>query len=98
MSAEENVVITRNATQEVRRLYNVKEVFLGKGAYGQVYLGELKRDSNIKYAVKILMMNKMSENLRNQMREELKVLYKIDHPYIVQYVQSFEDDKYLYCI
>ena len=46
-------------------------------------MGELKNDPSLKYAVKILLMKKMSEPLRNQMREELKVLYKIDHPYIV---------------
>ena len=83
MSNEKPNIITRNATQEVRRLYNVKEHFLGKGAYGQVYLGELKNDPTIKYAVKIIELRKMRESLRNQMREELKILYKIDHPSIV---------------
>ena len=32
------------------------------------------------------------------MWDKLQVLNKIDHPNIVQYVQSFEDEKYLYCI
>ena len=32
------------------------------------------------------------------MREELKVLCKIDHPYIVNYIQSFEDEKYIYLV
>jgi len=43
-------------------------------------------------------MNKMKENIRKQMREELHVLHKIDHPHVVKYVQSFEDDKHLYII
>ena len=61
MGSEKTAVVARNATQEVRRMYNVKEVFLGKGAYGQVYLGELKNDPSQKYAVKIIHMKKLNE-------------------------------------
>jgi len=32
------------------------------------------------------------------MREELNVLYKVDHPYIINHIQSFEDEKYLYFV
>ena len=32
------------------------------------------------------------------MQIELDVLHKIDHPHVVNYVQSFEDEKYLYII
>lgn len=32
------------------------------------------------------------------MHEELAILYKLDHPYICQYVESFEDEKYIYII
>lgn len=79
-------ILTYNATKEVRRLYNVKKYFLGSGNYGQVFLAELKNNSDRKYAIKILHMDKMGENVRNQMREELNVIHKIDHPNVVKYV------------
>ena len=32
------------------------------------------------------------------MHEELLVLCKLDHPYISQYIESFEDEKYMYIV
>lgn len=32
------------------------------------------------------------------MHEELLVLCKLDHPYIAQYIESFEDEKYMYIV
>jgi len=42
----------------------VKEHLLGAGRYGQVYLAESKENASIKYAVKILPLQKMSENVK----------------------------------
>ena len=63
-----------------------------------MFLAELKNDPNKKYAIKIVHLSKLKPNLRDQMREELNVLHKIDHPHVVKYVQSFEDEKHLYII
>ena len=32
------------------------------------------------------------------MEFELKVLYKLDHPYVIQYIESFKDEKYIYIV
>ena len=71
---------------------------MGAGAFGKVYLAESKDNANVKYAVKILHVKKMSDTLREQVREELKVLCDLDHSYVVQYIESFEDEKYLYIV
>jgi len=52
-------VRTKNATKEIRRLYNVKEYFLGAGQFGQVFLAESKADKGIQYAVKVIHLGKM---------------------------------------
>ena len=76
----------------------MKDILLGSGAFGKVYLGESKENPNVKFAVKILQLKNVSEALRNQMHEELMVLCKLDHPYIAQYIESFEDEKYMYIV
>lgn len=32
------------------------------------------------------------------MELELQVLYKLDHPYVIQYIESFQDEKYIYIV
>ena len=51
----------RNATREIRRLYNVKDYLLGAGAFGKVYLAESKEDENVKYAVKVIPTKNLKE-------------------------------------
>ena len=29
---------------------------------------------------------------------ELKVLYKLDHPFVIDYIESFQDEKYTYIV
>ena len=43
-------------------------------------------------------VKKMKESMHKQMQEELNVLHKIDHPNVVKYVQSYQDEKYIYII
>ena len=89
---------TRNATEEIRRLYDVKETLLGAGMFGKVYLAHSKDSSNIKYAVKVLQKKRIEMTQMNMLREELETLCELDHPYITTYVESFEDQKYLYIV
>lgn len=95
---DEEVHYIADATKEVRRLYNVQQKLLGAGAFGKVYLAESREDAKIKFAIKILNTRKMNPQLVNQMQNELKILYKLDHPYICNYIESFEDDKNIYII
>ena len=53
----------RNATEEVKRLYNVKHELLGSGAFGKVYQAEDKSNPNVKYAIKIISTKRMSESM-----------------------------------
>ena len=63
-----------------------------------MYLAESKGDSNVQFAVKIMTVKDMDPGTKAQLRDELKILCKLDHPYMVQYIESFEDEKYIYII
>lgn len=71
---------------------------LGAGQFGKVYLATSREDKNIKFAIKIIHTQKLEDKLVNQMHQELKILYKLDHPFICNYIESFEDRKYIYII
>ena len=58
----------------------------------------MKNYPDKKYAIKILHVKKMKESMQKQLQEELNVLHKIDHPHVVKYVQSYQDEKYIYII
>lgn len=71
---------------------------LGAGAFGRVYLAESKRNSNAKFAIKIIPLKNIDDATKDQMREELCILNKLDHPYVAKYEQAFEDDNYIYIV
>ena len=71
---------------------------LGAGAFGRVYLAESKRNSAAKYAIKIVPLKHVSEDVKDQMQEELFILNKLDHPYVAKYEQAFQDENHIYII
>ena len=88
----------RTATQEVARLYKVHDQMLGAGAFGRVYLAESKMNKENKFAIKIVPLKSIGEEVKEQMREELQILNKLDHPYVAKYERAFEDENYIYII
>jgi len=88
----------RTATEEVLRLYIVHDYLLGAGAFGRVYLAESKMNKSAKYAIKIMPLKRVNDETKAQLREELVVLNKLDHPYVAKYEQAFEDEKYIYIV
>ena len=76
----------------------MKDTLLGTGAFGKVYLAESKENKNVKYAVKVIPIKNLKESMKLQMEYELEILYKIDHPYVIQYIESFQDKKHKYIV
>jgi len=72
---------------------------LGEGAYGKVFLFKSKAAGDDKnYAVKVLLKEHMPERAVIMIREEISVLSMMDHPNIIKYVESFEDNRYMYIV
>ncbi|EGR34466.1 protein kinase domain protein, partial [Ichthyophthirius multifiliis] len=76
---------------------------LGKGAFAQVYLVELKEETETNqkqyYAMKIIEKQKIiNKNLTKYAITERNVLSSINHPFIVKLISAFQTNKYLFLI
>ncbi|CAF1068990.1 unnamed protein product [Adineta steineri] len=76
--------------------YNKQKV-IGSGAFGQAWLVQSKSDSK-KYVMKEIKIAKMGKKERDDSRKEVKVLSEMKHPYIVSYIESFEDPTSLFIV
>ena len=71
---------------------------LGEGAFGSVWLFEAKDNPEQKYAVKILLKASLEPEHLIGIREEISILSMLDHTNIITYVESYEDQRYMYIV
>ncbi|CAF3443277.1 unnamed protein product [Rotaria socialis] len=76
--------------------YN-RQKLIGTGAFGQAWLVQSKVDGR-QLVMKEIKIAKMSNKERDDARKEVDVLAKMQHPYIVFYLESFEDATSLYIL
>ncbi|OHT02582.1 Serine/threonine-protein kinase Nek3 [Tritrichomonas foetus] len=68
---------------------------LGRGSYGKVELAKLKSTGE-QFAVKKVKLESMSPSDRSKALDEATFLSKLDHPNIVAYHESFQENNSLY--
>lgn len=73
-------------------------VCLGEGSFGAVYLFKSRYNPTLEYAVKIMIKETLDPVVLQLAREETAILAMFDHPNIVKYVESYEDDRYMYIV
>ncbi|XP_075239013.1 mitogen-activated protein kinase kinase kinase kinase 5-like [Convolutriloba macropyga] len=78
-----------------QRLYNILEM-IGSGSYGQVYTAVNKLEGGPEVALKRMMVKDANELAHLQV--EITLLYKLDHPNIVRYYDSFYHNRCLWLI
>ncbi|CAF4884646.1 unnamed protein product, partial [Rotaria magnacalcarata] len=76
--------------------YN-RQKLIGMGAFGQAWLVQSKADGR-QLVMKEIKISKMTNKERDDARKEVDVLAKMQHPYIVFYLESFEDAASLYIL
>lgn len=77
-----------------RKLYQdfkIDTKVLGSGMSGPVQLAEGK--DGVKYAVKNFKKNGLSKRKRDDLKNEVEVYLKLDHPHIARLVMVYEDDE-----
>jgi serine/threonine protein kinase len=62
-----------------------------------VYLTNNLFNTEHKVAVKVLNKGKLRGHL-DAIDEEIAILHKLDHPYVVKYYETYRDDKFIYLV
>ena len=89
----------QQGVHELKQNYviDAKTKVLGVGAFGRVFMTNNKHDKNHKVAIKVLDKHKLQENI-DCIIEEVAILNKLDHPNIVKYFETYDDNKYIYLV
>jgi calcium-dependent protein kinase len=95
MSRRSSVYFPNN--EQILTKYNFNEV-LGAGYFGTVKLVSPKNDPNKKYACKSINKTKLSETKINNLIREIETLSMVDHPNIVKYYETYNDEKFFHII
>ena len=68
------------------------------GYYGTVSKANFKNDASKFYAVKSISKSNLSQKSLKNLICEIQILAKLDHPNIVKYYETYDDDKYFYLV
>jgi len=71
---------------------------LGNGAFGKVRLFRDRSCKTMKFAIKTIKKEGLSSTMRNCILEEVNILRELDHPNIVKYYETYEDDFYIHIV
>jgi len=77
--------------------YSINKI-IGKGKFSSVYSAFNIDNPNISYAIKIIKMNKINDQLKSKLKSEIDILKKIEHPNIIKMNDSFYYDGILYIV
>ena len=81
----------------LKKTYKISQK-LGEGSYGCVYAAENISDPSIKVAIKVLDKRQMKPSDLTQLKCEIKIMQTIDHPNIVNYLETYDDGRYIYIV
>jgi calcium-dependent protein kinase len=71
---------------------------LGKGTFGSVFLASNTAHKDLKMAIKTISKKKLTDEMLAKIKDEIKIVQILDHPNIVKYLETFENDKYIYLV
>ncbi len=77
--------------------YEVKGC-IGRGNYGSAHVVVCRKDPSVKFVMKKIPIELMSEMEKEQAHQEVDLLAKLHHPNIVAYKESFVENDALHII
>ena len=87
----------QQGVKELKQNYNIDKTteVLGSGAFGKVFKTYNSKDPSIMVAIKVLDKSKMAENIESIM-DEVAILNMLDHPNIVNHMETYDDKNLVY--
>ena len=82
---------------DIRKKYEFVSI-LGSGSFGKVRLYRDRKCKGMKYAIKTLVKDGVTRNVLDYLISEVNILRSLDHPNIVKYYETFEDDYYVHIV
>ena len=70
---------------------------IGSGAFGKVRLYVDAHTKSFRYAIKTIKKNFLRSNIES-IKSEINILRSLDHPNIVKYFETYEDENYLHIV
>lgn len=91
----------QQGVHELKQNYKINEhkhqKVLGSGAYGKVFQSYNIHNPDLKVAIKVMDKEKMQFNMQCII-DEVAILIKLDHPNIVKYYETYNDNKFVYLV
>jgi serine/threonine protein kinase len=81
---------------DIRKVYKFEKM-IGGGHFGTVRLAHRIKVPTIKYAVKSILRQNISKDVR-LLEEELEILRQVDHPNIIKFHESYIDYRYIHIV
>ena len=89
-------VRTKANEKDLKHIYNLDGQVLGKGSFGTVYLATNKANPDLKIAIKAIDKRELKKADINSIHREVDLLQKVDHPNIINYYETYEDNIFVY--
>ena len=78
--------------------YRCDDYYIGKGGFGEVWKVNHKKSNDL-FVIKVLDKKRLkSQKLIEQLNLEIKIMYKVHHPHIMQLINHFEDDNNFFMV
>ena len=83
---------------QVSDFESITKKAMGEGAFGEVYKVRHKQTKEM-YAIKVVSKSKViKSNLLPQLRREIRIMYSLKHPHVINLYNHFEDDSNFYLV
>lgn len=101
MSSSKHIVTSpylkkRMIKENIRKVYKIRK-WIGTGQFGSVRLASPYSNLKEKYAIKSIPRDSNEDYIR-QLEKELRILKDVDHPNIIKFLETYQDQKYYHFV
>ena len=86
----------KGAAAELKSKYDIEPHCLGTGSFGKVFLASAVADKDFEVAIKAIPKKKIPD--LSQIRQEVSTLQTLDHPNIIKYYETYENQQFIYVV